>query len=53
LEPDSDIDSQYMEEEQHSASLDHQIEDTFEFVNKDKGKGIVAHRNNQHGQLSG
>lgn len=50
LEPDSDIDSQYMEEEQDSASLNRQIQEIFELVNKDKGKGIVAHRNNQKGQ---
>jgi ABC-type Fe2+-enterobactin transport system substrate-binding protein len=37
---DTDIDSQHMEEEQHSPSLNHQILEIFELVDKDNGKGI-------------
>jgi len=49
LDSDTDIDSQYREEEQHSASLKQQILEIFEPVDKDNGKGIVTHRNKQDG----
>ncbi|XP_027186539.1 TMV resistance protein N-like isoform X2 [Cicer arietinum] len=38
LDSDTDIDRQDMEEEQHSASLNHLILETCEIVNKDNGK---------------
>ncbi|KAJ1386710.1 putative TMV resistance protein N-like [Sesbania bispinosa] len=38
LDSDTDIDNQHMEEEQHSASLNHQILENCELMNNDKGK---------------
>jgi hypothetical protein len=40
LDSDTDIDNQDMEEEQHSPSLNHQILEIFELVDKDNEKGI-------------
>lgn len=47
---DTDTDNQHMEEEQHSASLNRQILENRELVNKDKGKGMVVHNNNLKGK---
>ena len=41
LELDSDADNQHMEEEQHSASINHQIPESCEMANNKKETGIV------------